>query len=96
MCAHTGVTCRFARSHTYTDESMELLRSITEQKPSGGDGADADGDGDDAAEAAAAVAATAAALWLTPEQLAAPVPSSIEKPINSLDREVQSQLWKHR
>ncbi|GFR41828.1 hypothetical protein Agub_g2602, partial [Astrephomene gubernaculifera] len=107
-----GITCRYALSHGVDDEAHKLLAATPAQQPpqppslepqpaaegAAAPAAGAEGTPAVAAAAAATEAAEAPAGSGIPAQLPLPLPlpTSIEKEVNSLSREVQTQLWKNR
>jgi hypothetical protein len=91
-----GVTCRFALSHTYSDPAQDILNALPRPESTAPPLTAADPQAADGDAAGAAAAAASTRSLVAPEQCILTVPDSIEKTINTLDKEVQNKLWKHR
>ncbi len=100
----TGITCRYALTHTATDDQHVLLRNTLQQakqqqqteEGAQGNGAAAVADG--GANGAAAGDGVAAAPPSDIPTSVAPLPhlGPIEKESNVLPKDVQAKLWKNR
>eukprot|EP00798_Chlamydomonas_sp_ICE-L_P001745 gene1745-33155_t len=75
-----GITCRYARSHSFTDELHDRMRRS----------ADAD-----AAAAASNTEDSPAPSSASVETVELPTPSSLEATLNIMDKPLQSLLWKN-